>query len=657
MFKVLTCLAVEHDLRFVVVAGLICFLSSLAAINLFRRARATQGRTRALWIVKAGIAAGCGVWATHFIAMLAYDPGIAMAYDVALTGLSFIAAIVITSFGLGLAVYLPWGWGAALGGAVVGGGVACMHYLGMSALEIPGHIVWSFDLVSASIIFGMLLGMASLGFAVRRDDHRTTVIAAVLLTLAIVSHHFTAMGAVEIVPDPTRVIDSLSMSPVWLTAIVGSAALAVLTIALSAAFADRRLSQQSHLLATALDHMSQSLNMFDVEQRLIVCNKRYAEMYRLPPELTKPGTTLRRILEHRVAQGFYEGNDPARFIEDTITRAIDNKPSATMINLNDGRVLHSVRQPLAGGGWVATHEDVTEQKLAEQRRTTIAEQEKRRVATDEAIGAFRESIEAVLKTVSESAGAMKSTVSMLSTSSGETSQRAAGALKTSNEASASVAAAAGAAEELSNSIFEISRQLRTATELVRNAVDESRTANDEIASLAHAAQEIGDVVKVIRQIAGQTNLLALNATIEAARAGESGRGFAVVASEVKSLAVQTAKATEQIAAQIAAVQESTTAAVDAIRRNTERMQEINEHTSTVASAVAQQNAATEEISVNVANAAAGARDIVQVLDAVAGAVQKTRSSAETVLSASEAVEAAGDNLRQKVDIFLRKVAV
>ena len=115
----------------------------------------------------------------------------------------------------------------------------------------------------------------------------------------------------------------------------------------------------------------------------------------------------------------------------------------------------------------------------------------------------------------------------------------------------------------------------------------------------------------------------------------------MVSSEVKSLAVQTAKATEQIAAQIAAVQNSTTAAVEAIRRNTERMQEINQHTSTVASAVEQQNAATGEISINVANAAAGTRDIVNVLDDVTGAVSETRNSADTVLMASEAVETAG----------------
>ena len=136
-------------------------------------------------------------------------------------------------------------------------------------------------------------------------------------------------------------------------------------------------------------------------------------------------------------------------------------------------------------------------------------------------------------------------------------------------------------------------------------MNEAETTNEQIAGLADAAQKIGDVVKLIRDIAGQTNLLALNATIEAARAGEAGRGFAVVASEVKSLAVQTAKATEEIASQILAVQGSTTSAVDAIRNIAGRMKEISSYTSAVAASVEQQNAATGEISQNVAGAAQG----------------------------------------------------
>ena len=187
--------------------------------------------------------------------------------------------------------------------------------------------------------------------------------------------------------------------------------------------------------------------------------------------------------------------------------------------------------------------------------------------------------------------------------------------------------------------------------------NEAESTNQQIAGLADAAQKIGDVVKLIRDIAGQTNLLALNATIEAARAGEAGRGFAVVASEVKSLAVQTAKATEEIASQILAVQGSTTTAVEAIRNIAGRMKEISSYTSAVAASVEQQNAATGEISDNVAGAAAGTGTVAAVLSDVAGAATATRSSAETVLSASRSVESAVAKLRGEVETFLSKVAV
>ena len=418
----------------------------------------------------------------------------------------------------------------------------------------------------------------------------------------------------------------------------------------------RRARQQKMHFEAALNNMSEGLCMFDASTRLVLCNERYIEMYRLDPELATPGALLRELLEQRKRSGTFTG-DSDSCIEDTLRRMRASSGLQDIRDMPDGRVISVSSRPMRGGGWVATHQDITERRRRDQEHDRMAAQEQRRATVDTAIAVFRERAEAMLQTVGETALAMRSTATTLFAASSKTSQRAEGAVHTSNEASTNVEIAASAANELSASIDEISRQLGQTNNLVGIAVTEASATNDQIGSLANAAQKIGDVVKLIQDVAGQTNLLALNATIEAARAGEAGRGFAVVASEVKSLAVQTAKATEEIAGQIAGVQASTGAAVEAIRRISDRMREINNHTAAVAASVQQQNAATGEISQNVASAAAGTKEIVTALGEVAGAVTEARGSAETVLAASEAVETAAADLRAEVADFLHKVAV
>ena len=457
---------------------------------------------------------------------------------------------------------------------------------------------------------------------------------------------FTTDWAAAVIP---------TISETVLTAVV-AALIAQFAMSLTHALLARHLRRENEQMHTAIDSMAQGLCMFDASERLVVCNSKYYEMYGLTPADVKPGSTLSKVLARRVAKGTFN-RDPHQYRKEFLTAVGQGRTIEHEVKSTGGRLLLVMNYPMKGGGWIGTHEDITERRQAAEQRTTMQQQEERRAVIENAISAFRERAENLLRTVADSAGKMRLTAAGLFNASGHTSQRAESAVQASNEASTNVDTAATATEELSSSIAEIGQKVNQTAEVTRLAVGEAHATNQDIDALAKAAQKIGDVVKLIRNIAGQTNLLALNATIEAARAGEAGRGFAVVASEVKSLALQTAKATEDIASQIVEVQNSTGKAVEAIGRITHRMGEINNYTSAVAASVQQQNAATGQISQNVASAADGAKLIVTVLSEVANAITETKQSAQTVLTASESVEKAAANLRSEVESFLTKVAV
>ncbi len=417
----------------------------------------------------------------------------------------------------------------------------------------------------------------------------------------------------------------------------------------------RRQNTRNGQLIDAIDNMSQGLVMFDRQCRIVVVNRRYIDMYALSHDVVRPGITLKQLIEHRSETGLFTGDIDA-YCRQIVDGMRSGKSVEVYVPASDGRTVLAKNDPLPGGGWVSTHEDITEQQRADEERKAIDAQEQRRAMIDAGIASFRPRAETLLGSVGDSAAEMRATAAALFGFSDRTTQRATSAVDTFNEASTNVETAAVAADELSQSIDEISRQLTHTGNIVALATEEARATDGEIASLADGAQKIDDVVTLIRNIAGQTNLLALNATIEAARAGDAGKGFAVVAAEVKSLAVQTAKATEEIANHILAVQDSTAGAVDAIRQIAARMQEINQYTAAVAAAVTEQNAATGEISHNVASAAEGTGHAVAVLGEVNNAATETRNSAQVVRDASEAVEQAVADLRLEVQDFLAKVA-
>jgi len=261
----------------------------------------------------------------------------------------------------------------------------------------------------------------------------------------------------------------------------------------------------------------------------------------------------------------------------------------------------------------------------------------------------------IVQAVAVAAGEMQAISATMSTSSEETARQATAAATASTQASSSVGTVASATEELTASIGEIGKQVTRSAEIAEKAADEARRTNVVVDGLASGTQKIGEVVTLIQSIASQTNLLALNATIEAARAGEHGRGFAVVASEVKALANQTAKATEEISAQIQDIQTATGEAVTAIQAFVGTIAEINEISGAIAIAVDQQNGATREIAGSVQQAAIGTGDVKENIQGVTQAANQTGLAASKLLEASNGLSSQSEKLKIEVDSFLGSI--
>jgi signal transduction histidine kinase len=282
MPNVLTCLAQEHDPRLVVLAGLVCLFACYTAFNLLSRSRGADSRgDQWLWLTGAAVVAGCGVWATHFIAMLAYRPGLPLGYDLGLTMLSVAAAAAIIWLGGWAAMRPTLGW-AAFGGGVAGAGIGAMHYLGMAAMQVPAEIVVDATAVGVSLALGVGLGACAFVWRAAAANWRGDVGAGAVFAAAILSLHFTAMSAVTLIPNMELAVPDRVTAPEWLAVAVTAVTLAIIVLSLAGSVVDQHLAERK-------------------AQETERLRRHVAELQEIKRELEATGADLRTALDSAAA--------------------------------------------------------------------------------------------------------------------------------------------------------------------------------------------------------------------------------------------------------------------------------------------------------------------------------------------------------------------
>ncbi|MCJ2134259.1 EAL domain-containing protein [Methylobacterium sp. J-026] len=386
MYRAFACLAHEHAAWTVPLAVLICWFSCQTVLRLFQQAREARGRARAGWLGAASLAAGSGIWSTHFIAMLGYDPGIGVGYDLTTTLTSLAIAITVTFVALALAQHRDRFVGTIVAGLVLSAGIAAMHFTGMLGIRLPGRFVWSVPVVATALAVSAMFSCAALFVAAHSGTRRPHVWAATLLTCAVGGLHFLAMGAVRVVPDPSlgagpeslpRGALALGVAAVMLVVVAfcGLALLAERLHRSNGALREREilLSEKTDLLNAILETMDQGLMMVDAQKVVRVCNERAIGLLGLPAPMMRGQPTFAAVRDFQLAQQDFAKSGPD--LRQWVARSgLELAAHTYERERPNGTVLEIRTVPLPAGGVVRTYTDITARKQAERR---IAESEER----------------------------------------------------------------------------------------------------------------------------------------------------------------------------------------------------------------------------------------------------------------------------------------
>jgi methyl-accepting chemotaxis protein len=588
MFKVLGCLVGQHDLWLVGVAAVLCLFASTTAVSMLGRARAAEGVPRLWWIAAAATVAASGIWGTHFVGMLAYRPGLPIAYDLSLTLLSILVAGLLCGLGFRIALGRL---GGAVGGAVAGAAISLMHFIGMAAVQMPARAAWSMGYVIAGIAIGVVLTAGALHFAVRRKGLADVALAVGLFVVAICGMHFTAMTAVTYSPDPTVPAPAGVIDPALLAIAVAAVSTLVVALGLMGSLIDGHLAGRSAAEAALL-----RAHIAELEE-----------------------TKLR--LETTSAQ---------------LAEAMAETEAAADASAADAEVQAAVLERLANG---------LERLAAGQLTFRLAD------AFPPAYQKVRGDFNAAMDQLQAAMGEIRTIAFEIRAGGGEisqsalelsarTEQQAAGL----EEAAANLGQITGAVRRTASGSAAAARVVMAAkveAELSGQVVDDAVEAMGQI---SRSARQVAEIVGVIDEIAFQTNLLALNAGVEAARAGDAGRGFAVVATEVRALAQRSAGAAKEIQGLIATSGGQVRDGVQLVGKTGEALERIRAHVAEVDGLVAEFAAAAGE-------QAAGLNEVNDTVERIDAFTQQNAAMVEENTAASVALATQSHKLAQMIRRF------